>query len=90
MPQSPCGSWETTRRELGHQASGVLQLAAVPVITGGLVSRHLGSGMWLAGLGLAAFVTLCFAMVILGNLAIECLAGWWLGRRRSHRPSWRS
>ena len=89
MPPSPCGSWEATRRELGEYAYGVLSIDAIAVILGGLGSRHLGSGMWLAGLGLAAYVTLCFTLLIVGNLAIECLAGWWLGwlaHRRSRRP----
>jgi len=67
----------------------VLSIDAIAVILGGLGSRHLGSGMWLVGLGLAAYVTLCFTLLIVGNLAIECLAGWWLGwlaHRRSRRP----
>ena len=67
----------------------MLSIDAIAVILGGLASRHLGSGMWLAGLGLAAYITLCFAVLIVGNLAIECLAGWWLGwlaRRRSRNP----
>ena len=67
MPSSPCGSWEATRRELGEHAYGVLSIDAIAVILGGLGSRHLGSGMWLAGLGLAAYVTLCFAVLIGGH-----------------------
>ena len=89
MPESRDGSWEATRRELAQQAYGVLSIDAIALVLGGLAARHLGSEMWLAGLGLAAYVTLCFALLIVVNLAIECLVGWWLGwvaQRRSCRP----
>jgi hypothetical protein len=79
----------STRRDLGEQAIGVLMMDVIVGVLGGLGSRHFRPGMWVAGLGLAAYVTVCFAVVIVGNLAIESLAGWafgWLAHRRSCTP----
>jgi hypothetical protein len=32
-------------------------------------------------IGVAAWVTLCFAVLILGDLALRCVLGWWNTRR---------
>jgi hypothetical protein len=70
------------RRELGEYAYGVLLIDAIAVILGGgLGSRHLGREMWLVGLGLAAYVTICFAVLIAGDLTFQWGIRWGSNRR---------
>ena len=48
---------------------------------GGLASRPMGPFAWKIGIGLAVYVTVCFAVLIAGNLAAESFANWWITRR---------
>lgn len=81
MHQSSRTSWEEIRRELGEHAYGVLAIDVIAVLIGGVASRHFGSGMWLAGAGLAAYVTLCFVVLIAGDFAIQYGLDRWDTRR---------
>ena len=82
MTESPCRNWTDARREPWDRAFAVLSLDTIPVAIGGIVSRHLGPEMWLMGIGVAAWVTLCFAVLILGDLALRCVLGCWWNTRR--------
>lgn len=41
----------------------------------------MGPFAWKIGIGLAVYVTVCFAVLIAGNLAAESFANWWITRR---------
>jgi hypothetical protein len=71
-------AWDPrTRRQLAEYAYGILAIATIPVVAGGLVSRHLGAEMWLVGMGLGAYVSVCAVILIIGDLAIQRVIDWW-------------
>jgi hypothetical protein len=78
------GSSIETRRELAQLTWAVLLIDAIAIGLGGLASRPMGPFAWKVGVGLAVFVTLCFAVLIAGNLVVESFANWWITRRESH------
>jgi hypothetical protein len=75
------GSWIDTRRELAQLAWAVTLIDLVAVGIGALASRPMGPAAFKLGLLLAGFVTLCFALLVAGNLAVERLHHWWTTRR---------
>ena len=75
------GSWADTRRELAQLSWAVLLIDAIAIGLGALASRPMGSFALKVGFGLAIFVTVCFAVVILGSLGVESIAGWWYSRK---------
>jgi hypothetical protein len=76
------GTWTETARELRQIAWAVLLIDLIAIGVGALASRSMGESAFLIGIGLALFVTLCFGLIVAGNLAAESLANWWLGRRK--------
>ena len=52
-------------------AIAVLLLDTIPIGLGGLIARTLGREMWVVGAGVAVWVTICFAVLIGGNVALE-------------------
>lgn len=81
MSRSSCGPWDQIRRDLADRAYGILLVDLIPIGTGALASRYLGGDMWGLGLAVAAWVTVCFAVVLLGDLALQCALGWSSARR---------
>ena len=75
------GSWIDTRRELGQLAWAVLLIDAIAIGLGALAARPMGSFAFKVGVALAVFVTVAFGFVVVGNLAIESMANWWINRR---------
>jgi hypothetical protein len=76
-------TWDPrTRRELTEYAYGILTLDTIAVVVGGVASRHLGAEMWLVGVGLGAYVSLCALILILGDLAIQRVIDQWERCRR--------
>jgi hypothetical protein len=47
---------------------------------GALFSRSVGAFAIRLGAGVAIFVTVCFALIVGGNLAVEHVAHWWQSR----------
>jgi hypothetical protein len=74
------GTWIDTRRELAQMAWAVLLIDAIAIGLGALASRPMGSFAFKVGVGLAVFVTVCFAFVIGGNLIVEAFVHRWLER----------
>lgn len=76
------GNWTDTRRELGQLAWAVLLIDLIAIGLGALAARPMGPFAFKVGLGLAGFVTVCFVVLIAGNLVVESLVNWWLTRRK--------
>lgn len=83
-PRDP--AWVETWRELGQLGWAILLIDLIAVGLGFLAARPMGPFARKAGLGLAAFVTVCFAVLIGANLLIATIAWWWR-RRRDRIPS---
>ena len=79
-------AWDPrARREFVEYAYGILAIGTIPVVVGGLVSRYLGAEMWLVGIGVGAYVSLCALILILGDLAIQRVIDQWeLSVRRKY------
>lgn len=80
-PRDP--SWIETWRELGQIGWAILLIDVIALALGFLAARPMGSFAQKVGLGLAAFVTVCFLFLIGGNLLIAGVAWWWHKRRRA-------
>ena len=74
------GSWSDTRQELGQLAWAILLIDLIAIGLGALASRPMGPFALKIGIGLAVFITVCFAVIIGGNLAIEAIADRWMSR----------
>ena len=75
------GSWIDTRRELGQIAWAVMLIDAIAIGLGALASRAMGREVFFLGFVLAGFVTVVFAVIVVGNLVIEHLANRWITRK---------
>jgi len=69
-------------KDLREFAWGVAYIDLIVIVGGGLGSRHFGPGMWIAGAGLAAYVTCCFGLVVGANVAIQAVVDWHSARKR--------
>ena len=75
--------WDArTRRDLTEYAYGILSLDNIAVFAGGVASRDFGAEMWLVGVGLGAYVSVCAVLLILGDLAIQRVIDRWERSRR--------
>jgi hypothetical protein len=72
--------WSDTRQELGQLVWAILLIDLIAVGLGALASRSMGPFALKVGIGLAVFITVCFAVIIGGNLAIEAIAHRWMSR----------
>lgn len=81
------GSWADTRRELAQLAWAVLLIDAIAIGLGALAARPMGSFALKVAFGLAIFVTVCFAGIVLGNLGVESIASWWYSRKSNAAPA---
>ena len=76
------GSWIDTRRELAQLVWAVLLIDLIAIGLGALFSRSVGTFAIRIGVGVAIFVTACFALIVAGNLAVELVAHWWQSREK--------
>ena len=83
MPEPSPTSWAETRREVGEMGIAVLSIDVIALCVGGLISRALGAEMWMLAAVVAAYVTLCFAVLISANIAVAYGLEWWASRCRS-------
>ena len=79
------GSWTETRRELAQLIWAIALIDVISIGLGALASRAMGAFALKVGVGLAAFATVAFVALVLGNLGAEFLAHRWLDRDR-RRP----
>ena len=81
----------TTRRELAQIAWAVLLLDLIAVGLGFLAAPYMGAEARWVGVGLAAWVTLVFVVLVSLNLLVVWVAGAWRRRRAKRgagtRPS---
>ena len=75
-------SWLETRRELGLLAWAVLLIDLIALGLGALAARSMGAFAYKVGLGIAIFVTICFIVLVGGNLVVAILARLWRRRLR--------
>lgn len=71
-----------TRRDLGQLAWAVLLIDLIALGLGALAARSVGGGAYWIGVGLAAFVTVAFLLVVALNLGAVGLARLWTRRHR--------
>ncbi|MEX2179580.1 MAG: hypothetical protein WD801_12770 [Gemmatimonadaceae bacterium] len=81
MKAPPDPSWQQTWRELRLLAWAILLIDLIAIGLGFLAARPMGSSAPKVGVGLAVFVTVCFTVLIGGNLLAAWLMWWW--RKRS-------
>lgn len=86
LMRPPDPAWVETRRELGQLLWALLLIDAIAIGLGALAARPMGAFAYKVGLGLAAFVTVCFLVLILGNLAVAAVFEW--RRKRRRRQDW--
>lgn len=72
-----------TWRELRQVAGMLLLIDLIAIGLGALAARPMGAFARLVGVGLAAFVTLCFAVLVGTNLLAAWFTWWWQKRRRA-------
>ena len=75
-------SWAETWRELGQLAWAIFVIDLVAVGLGALAARPMGEVARAVGVGLAVFITMCFLVLIGGNLLIASAVWWWRKQRR--------
>lgn len=78
----PDPGWAQTWRELREFAWALLLIDLIALGLGALAARPMGAFAYKVGVGLAAFVTLCFMFLIGSNLLIAWVIWWWRGRHR--------
>lgn len=81
LPRDP--SWVETWRELRQLAWAIFLIDLIALGLGALAARPMGAFAQKVGIGLAIFVTLCFAILIGGNLIVATVVWWWRKRRRA-------
>jgi hypothetical protein len=87
MTASARGSSDATWRELREFSVAILSIDVIAIGLGGLLSRSMGVEMWMVGAVVAAYVTLSFAVLIGGDLAIGAMHQRWVATRERRRRS---
>ena len=79
------GSSDATWRELREFSIAILSIDVIAIGLGGLLTRPMGREMWMVGAVVAGYVTLSFAVLIGGDLAIGAMHQRWVTRRERRR-----
>jgi hypothetical protein len=81
LPPPPDPGWQQTWRELRELAWAIFLIDLIAIGLGFLAARPMGSFAQKVGVGVAVFVTVCFAVLIGGNLLVAWFL-WWRQKRR--------